>query len=79
MKAFPWGGHLSDLCDEAAQCSDLIVTNACGGISPDFTQDLMIIDDFINSLDVNPLIGDNDERFGPRFPICWGALFHPAA
>ena len=48
---------------------DLIVTNACGGINPAFTPgDLVIIDDFINSLDVNPLIGDNDERFGPRFP-----------
>ena len=48
---------------------DLIVTNACGGINPDFKPgDLMIIDDFINTLDVNPLIGDNDERFGVRFP-----------
>lgn len=28
----------------------------------------MLIDDFINSLDVNPLMGENDERFGPRFP-----------
>lgn len=48
---------------------DLIVTNACGGINTAFKPgDLMIIDDFINSLDVNPLIGANDERFGPRFP-----------
>lgn len=48
---------------------DLIVTNACGGINPDFKPgDLMLIDDFINSVGVNPLIGENDERFGPRFP-----------
>lgn len=48
---------------------DLIVTNACGGINPDFKPgDLMLLDDFINSVGVNPLIGDNDERFGPRFP-----------
>lgn len=48
---------------------DLIVTNACGGINRNFKPgDLMIIDDFINTLDVNPLIGDNDERFGVRFP-----------
>lgn len=48
---------------------DLVITNACGGINQDFAPgDLMIIDDFINSVCVNPLIGDNDERFGPRFP-----------
>lgn len=48
---------------------DLIVTNACGGINENYQPgDLMIIDDFINTLDVNPLIGDNDERFGVRFP-----------
>lgn len=48
---------------------NMIVTNACGGINEAFAPgDLMIIDDFINSLDVNPLTGENDERFGPRFP-----------
>lgn len=48
---------------------NMIVTNACGGINETFQPgDLMIIDDFINSLDVNPLMGENDERFGPRFP-----------
>lgn len=48
---------------------DLLITNACGGINPSFMPgDLMIIDDFINSVPMNPLIGENDERFGPRFP-----------
>ncbi|CAM4288787.1 purine-nucleoside phosphorylase [Erysipelothrix inopinata] len=47
----------------------MIVTNACGGINTDFKPgDLMIIDDFINSVSTNPLVGSNDERFGPRFP-----------
>lgn len=48
---------------------NMIVTNACGGINPTFQPgDLMIIDDFINSVGTNPLHGENDERFGPRFP-----------
>ncbi|GAA0085927.1 purine-nucleoside phosphorylase [Clostridium sp. CTA-7] len=48
---------------------NMIVTNACGGINETFKPgDLMIIDDFINSVSSNPLMGNNDERFGPRFP-----------
>lgn len=47
----------------------LIVTNSCGGINTSFQPgDLMIITDFINLMNTNPLIGPNDERFGPRFP-----------
>ena len=46
----------------------LIVTNAAGGVNKDFTPgDLMLITDHINMMG-NPLIGANDERFGPRFP-----------
>ncbi|MBQ6878174.1 MAG: purine-nucleoside phosphorylase [Oscillospiraceae bacterium] len=48
---------------------NLIVTNAAGGVNKDFKPgDLMIIDNYINFIRVNPLIGDNDDRFGPRFP-----------
>ncbi len=47
----------------------LIITNACGGINEDFKPgDLMVISDFINLLGINPLIGENNEEFGPRFP-----------
>ncbi|MCJ7688987.1 MAG: purine-nucleoside phosphorylase [Clostridiaceae bacterium] len=47
----------------------LIVTNACGGINTSFSPGtLMIINDFINLISDNPLIGINDERFGVRFP-----------
>ena len=47
----------------------LILTNAAGGINTDFGQGaLMVIDDHINMMGSNPLIGPNDERLGPRFP-----------
>ncbi len=47
----------------------LIVTNACGGINRSFAPgDLMILTDYINMLGKNSLIGENDERFGVRFP-----------
>ena len=47
----------------------LVVTNAAGGVNPDFTPgDLMMIKDHINFFGTHPLIGRNDEEQGPRFP-----------
>lgn len=47
----------------------VILTNAAGGISPNCARGaLMVIDDHINLLGNNPLVGPNDERFGLRFP-----------
>ena len=47
----------------------LFVSNASGGVNPDFEiGDLMIQTDHINLFPGNPLIGANDNRFGPRFP-----------
>jgi purine-nucleoside phosphorylase len=46
-----------------------ILTNAAGGINQEFKQGaLVVIRDHINLQGANPLIGPNDERFGPRFP-----------
>ena len=47
----------------------LLITNAAGGVDPSFSPgDLMLISDHINYSGYNPLIGENDDAFGVRFP-----------
>lgn len=48
---------------------NLIVTNAAGGINEKYNVgDIMLITDHINFTGINPLVGENDSRFGVRFP-----------
>jgi len=47
----------------------LFVSNASGALNPDFKKgDLMIIEDHINLQPHNPLVGNNENALGPRFP-----------
>jgi purine-nucleoside phosphorylase len=47
----------------------MVVSNACGGLNPLFRRgDLAIIEDHINLMGLNPLVGPNFDELGPRFP-----------
>ena len=48
---------------------DLIITNAAGALNPDFRPgQIMLIEDHINFTGMNPLVGKNHDKLGPRFP-----------
>jgi purine-nucleoside phosphorylase len=56
----------------------LILTNAAGGINLEYKQGaLVVITDHINLQGHNPLVGPNDDRFGPRFPDMTEAYSKP--
>jgi len=55
----------------------LILSNASGGVNPDFeVGDIMVIDDHINLMKDNPLIGKNENEVGTRFPDMGQAYDH---
>lgn len=59
---------------QALGAHTLLVTCACGGLNYNFKAgDIMLIRDHINFTGGNPLIGHNDEKVGPRFPVMFDA------
>jgi len=54
---------------KALGCQALLMSNAVGGMNPQFGPgDITVMTDHINLMGDNPLIGSNDDRLGPRFP-----------
>lgn len=54
---------------KALGAETVILTNAAGGVNTSYKAgDLMLLTDHINYLGTNPLIGQNEEQIGPRFP-----------
>ena len=54
---------------KALGCSNLVITSAVGGLNPEMTPgSIVVTSDHINLMGDNPLIGENDDALGPRFP-----------
>jgi len=54
---------------KALGCGTVIITNAVGGMNPTMPAGTLVVTrDHINLMGDNPLIGENDDRLGPRFP-----------
>ncbi len=54
---------------QAMGVKTLIMGSAAGGLNPHYAVgDIVVLQDHINLMGVNPLLGPNDERFGPRWP-----------
>ncbi|MGI9667064.1 MAG: purine-nucleoside phosphorylase [Acidimicrobiia bacterium] len=53
----------------ACGAARVLLTNAAGGVNPAYAPgDLVMISDHLNLAGRNPLVGQNDDRLGPRFP-----------
>lgn len=65
----PWQIRLPVRTLKLLGCDILILTNAAGSLRADIGPGrLMLISDHINFMGSSPLVGPNDEAFGPRFP-----------